>query len=804
MLITVFSGCTGTSDVEPEPEPELDWQVHYAVSGADLPACNSDTMGRLYYVESDDGFQVCKTNGWNFIDISGPAGSDGADGDQGLPGDQGDLGAQGDTGDQGPQGTQGAPGSDGTDGASLIFAVSESTTCSTGGRHIDIGHDANGDSVLSAEEISSSVDICDGADGDKGDQGDQGDQGDPGPPGAQGDQGDPGPVGAPGNDGTDGTDGIDGTDGLNALVSTSAESAGSNCANGGVKVEAGVDDNADGILSASEVDHTQYVCDGGSSVTTILTTQSAPSASECSSGGMIISSGLDNGDGGGITANGQLESGEADYITTYCSNFVVSVAADICDGSSNGGVEHVTVLDTRLFFGAGCSYLSELWAYETTNDTAWQVADIRPGASGSYPGNLAGFTVMGRLIFFDANDGSNGRELWVHDVSNGSTWMAADILPGSSGSDPGGYGGMIVIGTQLFFDAWDGSNGRELWGYDSYNHTAWQVADINSASGTGSNVAQASGFIVVGTKLYFSANDGSNGTEIWVHETANDSTWMVTDLSHSSGGSPTWSSCTGSCHNNVVAGSRIYISIYGNVTGKELWVIETTNDTAWALADINPGTAHGDPGENGGMIVIGTRLFFDAWDGSNGRELWAYETTNDTAWQVADINSGSSDSEAGSYSGFIVVGTKLYFSANDGSNGNEIWVHETANDSTWMVSGFSYSSSGSPSWSACTLLGSYHCRTNVVVDSRIYISIYGNLTGIELWVIETTDSSMREVANIYGSSMSYSMHSYPGEDAGITLVGNRIYFDAYRYDYGEISYGEELWMMEIEHTVTYG
>ena len=88
-----------------------------------------------------------------------------------------------------------------------------------------------------------------------------------------------------------------GNDGSTALIATSTEPAGTNCANGGVKIEAGVDDNGNGQLDSNEVDSTQYICDGGSSATTMLTSYSTPPTSMgCDIGGSVIAHGLDNGD----------------------------------------------------------------------------------------------------------------------------------------------------------------------------------------------------------------------------------------------------------------------------------------------------------------------------------------------------------------------------------------------------------------------------------------------------------------------------------------------------------------------------
>ena len=93
-----LSGCIGNDDSneddsQPEEIVELqDWHVHFAVNAADLPTCNEDTNGRLYYVEADDEFQVCKTAGWDVISIKG---EDGAPGQDGNEGEKGEIGVQG-------------------------------------------------------------------------------------------------------------------------------------------------------------------------------------------------------------------------------------------------------------------------------------------------------------------------------------------------------------------------------------------------------------------------------------------------------------------------------------------------------------------------------------------------------------------------------------------------------------------------------------------------------------------------------------------------------------------------------------
>ena len=90
--------------------------------------------------------------------------------------------------------------------------------------------------------------------------------------------------------------------------------------------------------------------------------------------------------------------------------------------------------------------------------------------------------LVGDTLYFDATDATSGRELWAHDTSNASTWRVADIWSGSSSSNPGAVGMEILVGDTLYFSANDGSSGTELWAHDTSNASTWRVADINSGS----------------------------------------------------------------------------------------------------------------------------------------------------------------------------------------------------------------------------------------------------------------------------------------------------------------------------------
>ena len=100
------------------------------------------------------------------------------------------------------------------------------------------------------------------------------------------------------------------------------------------------------------------------------------------------------------------------------------------------------------------------------------VKDIHSGSSGSYPNYL---TAVGNTLYFRADDGTNGNELWKSDGTASGTVMVKDIYSGSSSSSPS-Y--LTAVGNTLYFRADDGTNGNELWKSDGTASGTVMVKDI--------------------------------------------------------------------------------------------------------------------------------------------------------------------------------------------------------------------------------------------------------------------------------------------------------------------------------------
>ena len=270
--------------------------------------------------------------------------------------------------------------------------------------------------------------------------------------------GPPGDAGAPGTDGSNGMDGADGVDGLTAMAMTHPEPAGEVCVNGGVRIDVGIDQDGDGALGEEEVDHVSFVCngsDGSTSSETLLTLLSSPEdALGCEAGGRVMAQGLDNGDGSGTARNGILEADEIDARTVFCSTLAFDRLTDVTPGSNNsypGYYMEVRVGNTLYFDADDGIHGRELFGYGFDNETTWLVADINPGAAWSYPGYFRE-AVVGDTIYFGASTPNYGHEMWSHNTTSGETLRISDINPGAPGSN-WGEDMLIVVGDKLYFSA---------------------------------------------------------------------------------------------------------------------------------------------------------------------------------------------------------------------------------------------------------------------------------------------------------------------------------------------------------------
>ena len=314
--------------------------------------------------------------------------------------------------------------------------------------------------------------------------------------------------------------------------------------------------------------------------------------------------------------------------------------------------DSLTLFNGALYFSAFDPRRGgELWRYQ--NGVATRVADINPDANdtikfnprSSWPHEIL---VYNNALYFSADSGGifQDYELWKFDGATAS--RVANIRQSTDGTNSSSYPRWLsVFNGYLFFMADDGQNGFELWRRDGTNTIMLTNINPGVASSFPKNFTEAKGY------LYFQALNDSTGFELWKTDGTN--VLLAADIN--SGPASSFPE-----HLTTYLGS-LYFSAEGP-SGFQLWKYDGTNATV--AAEINP-LADSFPRN---LRTFQDRLYFSATDGSSGWELWSYNGASATL--VTNLNT-TADAFPEQ---LTVVGDSLYFAATTPATGYEIWKYD--------------------------------------------------------------------------------------------------------------------------------
>jgi ELWxxDGT repeat protein len=289
--------------------------------------------------------------------------------------------------------------------------------------------------------------------------------------------------------------------------------------------------------------------------------------------------------------------------------------------------------------------------------------------------------------------------LWKSDGTPEGTSLVADINPGSGDSIPSGF---TNFNGTLFFTANDGTNGYELWKSDGTAEGTSLVADINpnmtvpypSAASRGSYPQDLTN--VSGT-LFFQADENGysydSGIGLWKSDGTPGGTMRVTEFSNT--GRYDNIEFTSVLNELTNVGGTLFFRAFDDTNGFELWKSDGTSAGTSLVRDIRPGRLSGlFSSENyqcanyncpfNELTEVGGTLFFVADDGTTGREVWKSDGTSEGTSPVRDLLPGVA-SGVGDRPQLANVGGTLYFSGNDGVSGDELWKSDGTEAGTVLV-----------------------------------------------------------------------------------------------------------------------
>ena len=350
---------------------------------------------------------------------------------------------------------------------------------------------------------------------------------------------------------------------------------------------------------------------------------------------------------------------------------------DVNPGSNSGmltqldDVEMIAIGGTLYFAGSTDAAGVELWKSDGTEAGTVIVKDIRPGVSGSRPTE---FTELAGKLVFVANDGVHGSEIWISDGTEAGTVMVKDIHPSGS-ADPSQ---LTRSGNAVFFVANDGVHAYELWKTDGIAAGTVLVKDITPGGTVAWPYTYQLGLTDVNGTLFFAQYAGSTyDWDLWKSDGSEGGTVMVKDFYGVSGGD--WSLC------NVNGVLFFAAAALSGDAGMELWKSNGSEAGTMQVKDINP--TYNTGSNPTWLTALNGRLFFVADDGTNGKELWRSDGAESGTGMVKDIRPGGSsfDYLCENPPCMAAVADKLYFTANDGVHGAELWTSDGTGTGTLLT-----------------------------------------------------------------------------------------------------------------------
>lgn len=329
---------------------------------------------------------------------------------------------------------------------------------------------------------------------------------------------------------------------------------------------------------------------------------------------------------------------------------------------------------------------------------------LRINSTGSAnPDNL---TAWGNNLYFTANDGTSGVQLWKSDGNTNTR------LSNFTGFNPSR---LIVFNNQLYFTATD-SFGTELW--QSNGTSVNRVSDINPNAGS----SNPGDLTVVGNQLFFSAIDATNARKLWVYNGTNLSLVNVNP------GFATNDTTDNPATFTTAFNNRLFFTAKNNT---QLW---STDGTVGGTQVISVGGVNDSYARS--LTVMGNSLYFTANNGTSGFEIWRYQSGT-TANLVKDITPGNNSYAP---SNLTSVGNTLYFVTDSDNNFNlELWKTDGTNNGTVRVKS---NTNQAPN------LG-FGAINLTAVGNTLYFVAYDPTSGLELWKTDGTDANTVVVKDIW-------------------------------------------------------
>ena len=601
--------------------------------------------------------------------------------------------------------------------------------CEEGGADIFIGNDLNTNGILEENEVTSTTRLCHGKTGLSGPQG---------------------------------ATGPNGGHGIASLVNTSVLNYGNDtCFYGGLLIESGLDLNNSATLEDSEVTSQDFVCNGvigsnginGDEGYSALIEQVQPPQYLCSSG-FIINFGIDNGHGMGIAEDGIMHADEViDSLKVCQTPLNHGPISDFSLGTTNGlsgscaefawSDSHDKIITSGSDSASGC----ELWISSGVASSTEQLIDINSGVGDSNPGLFLGFNQIisndQELWLFDANSGSNGRELWASNLSNSGTYQLTGYSGDGINSDSIAtlwMNGLVFSDSANSFMWTDGVNTTELFNAPFIDQQQQLILDTIAAD---ISTHTTSSMVVDSTGLWFSAISNNIGFEMFhLSNQGNLTVWNLNEFEDS-------------MPDSILAMSNSAVVIADNgINGRQLVNLDLDGTHQWltSLTLQSNGNPTTSVGEGMGLNLLEHKIIFDAQTSAVDPTLWSYDLATSSVTELSSLVIAP-----GLRTQPVQLNGKLWFDCITGTTAGELCTSDGTPEGTKMIHEFQPG------------MASSEIRAMVSHGQHLMILVNGEFdstdTGHSLWSFDT---------NSLAAELTYDPWSGTGNNSNAGVYGQLV------------------------------
>ena len=393
------------------------------------------------------------------------------------------------------------------------------------------------------------------------------------------------------------------------------------------------------------------------------------------------------------------------HITKDINALAESFPANFSDLSYD---QSYAILNNIIYFAADDGIHGiELWRSDGTDAGTYMVKDIEPGLAASFV-YIPNITALNGKLYFSAATSTNGLEPWMSDGTESGTHLLKDIAPGLAWSFPTEF---VSLDNTVYFvtdDNFDIQNA--LWQTDGTEEGTKLVKDLGAEGNGGFGITQLTA--ANGLLFFTFASYTSSSWELWRTNGKNNGTYHVGTQTTFAYPPAQLTSYDGQLYFSADEGS-----------GRKLWKSNGTDNGTKAIP--YGGTVIIDADYFGiNFPVLNNVLYLPGYSADKQGALFKYDASDKGLVKIKDL-SRSTDLNFIVPSEMTVAGNMLYFKVTSYNGGfrDELWCSDGLKASTSALAKFLPGES----------IGELYNGNNM-----LYFMKYDRIFGSELWQVLNT------------------------------------------------------------------